>query len=322
MTDAQALGQLIMGRFVGRRPPAAVLGRIRRGELGGVILFRDNLRGGRPAVRAMIARLQRAAADGGNPPLLIAIDQEGGAIRRIAGPPQPSASRMRSVASAQREGERTGRFLAGLGVNLDLAPVADRAQVPDSFLRERSFGRAPADVARRACAFSAGLRTHGVLATLKHFPGLGAARVSTDAAPASIGRPAAGLRRDYAPYARCGKRVGTLVMMSSAVYPELLGSEPAVLSPAAYRRELQGVAGQPITISDDLETPAIAGLQAPARRAILAGLDILLYAKTEAGSQAAYPRLLADVRVRRLRIGRIRSSARRIAVIKQFAARG
>src|SRR5439155_1882723 len=89
---ARLVGQTIMTGFSGRHPSAALLQRIRRGEIGGVILFRGNLAGAAGA-RALVARLQAAAAAGGNPPLLVALDQEGGGC--AAFPTDPRSTRRR-----------------------------------------------------------------------------------------------------------------------------------------------------------------------------------------------------------------------------------
>ncbi|MBJ7330190.1 MAG: glycoside hydrolase family 3 protein [Solirubrobacteraceae bacterium] len=312
----KALGQMIVARYVGDRPPAAFTARVRRGEIGGVILFGDNVRRGPQATLTVIDRLQRAAHAGGHPPLLVAIDQEGGEIRRINGPPARNPRDLTSARQARAAGHAAGRVLRRWGVNLNLAPVADVPTSPSSFLSMRAFGGAPTRVAERACAFTDGLHSGGVGATLKHFPGLGAATTNTDLAPTQIDQPPSATREGYAAYQRCGNDPRTLVMVSSAVYPRLTGTAPAVMSRRTYARELQRAAPGAVTISDDLETPAIAAQTTPGRRAINAGLALLLYARTEASSAQAYPRLLADARAGRIVPGRVRAAAERVVALK------
>lgn len=72
-----------------------------------------------------------------------------------------------------------------------------------------------------------------------------------------------------------------------------------------------------VTISDALETPAIEAQTTPGRRSILAGLDLLLYAKTESASATAYDRLLEDVRSGAIKRKRVREAATAIASLKQ-----
>lgn len=314
LTVEEALGQTVVSRYAGPTPSRSLLRRIRRGQVGGVILFADNLGGSRSAIRRAIDRLQRAARAGGRPKVLVMVDQEGGLVKRLPGPPRTSAAAMRSP---RAEGLATGRMLRSLGITVDLAPVADVAH-RGTFLGSRAFGGEPGEVAREACAFAAGLRQADVAPTLKHFPGLGHARINTDDAPESVDVAAAALRRDYAPYRSCGARPGTLAMLSSAVYPDLLGPEPAVLTPATYERELPRRGAWPVTISDALDTPALAGEARPARRALTAGLDLLLYANTEEASARAHRILLADARAGRIPRARLQEAAQRVLRLKAF----
>ena len=108
-------------------------------------------------------------------------------------------------------------------------------------------------------------------------------------------------------------------MISSASYPNLTGPLPAVMSPLTYQRELRVVssATPPVTISDDLQAGALNGQPTPARAAINAGLDLLLYASTEDGSASAYQLLLADVDDGSISTARIRNAASAIASLKQ-----
>jgi beta-N-acetylhexosaminidase len=315
----RALGQALVGRYGGRAPSDAFVARVRRGELGAVILFADNTAGGVTATRRIVDRLQAAAKAGGNPRLLVMTDQEGGAVKRLPGAPDRAAAAMTSAAVARAQGAATGRLLVRAGVNFDLAPVADVTRVSGSFLGSRSFGRDPEAVAQRACAFAAGLRSAGVAAALKHFPGLGRAAGNTDDGHITIPAKAGSIRADYAPYTRCGGASRTAVMMSSATYPALLGPDaPAVMSAAAYARELKraGVPATTPTISDDLDAAAIAGRTRPAGRALRAGLDLLLYAGSEATSARAYGGLLAQVRSGAVPEARVRAAADAVLRLK------
>jgi beta-N-acetylhexosaminidase len=319
LSPRQALGQMIVARYAGLTPPPTLLRRIGRGEVGGVILFADNV-SSRGQVAASVRRLDRAARAGRHPKVLVMIDQEGGLVKRLPGPPTRAADAMTTAGVALREGRDTGRMLRRLGIDVNLAPVADVAG-PGSFLGSRGFGTDPDTVGGLACAFARGLTSARVAATLKHFPGLGAATTNTDDRPTSIGLGRRALRRGYAAYRECGADRATLVMVASASYPRVLGNAPAVLTKATYEKELQAarVSTTP-TISDDLETPAIAGRRTPARRAVNAGLDLLLYARTEAASAVAFTRLLADVRAKRIPEARVQEAAGRILKLKASLA--
>jgi beta-N-acetylhexosaminidase len=319
-TLARMLGQTIVGRFAGATPPASFLDQIRSGQLGGVILFTENVAGGEATTRALDQQLQHVAKEGGNPPLLIMTDQEGGEVKRLQwAPPKLAAAEMSSSAAAQAEGEATGQALRSVGVNVDLAPVADVVHVADSFLHARSFGSDPAAVAARACSFAAGIASQGVAYTLKHFPGLGRALTSTDVQPTTVNATASELRSDYEPYVACGNNPDGLVMVNSAIYPGLTGSStPAVLSPEIYRTELPlATGGHPVTISDDLQAAALANEPTPGQRALDAGLDMLLYAQSSEASLDAFQGLFADARAGRIPRARIEQAYQAVQTIKR-----
>jgi beta-N-acetylhexosaminidase len=312
------LGQMIVARFSGPEAPASLLARIQAGEVGGVILFGDNIVGGTATTRELTTTLQAAARQGHNPPLLIMTDQEGGEVKRLPGPPTVAPIDMTSSSAAYAQGAETGAMLGSAGINLDLAPVADVERAAGSFLGTRSFGSTPLLVARSACAFAAGLASEHVAFTLKHFPGLGRANGSTDLGPVSIDVSPDSLRTDYAAYRTCGGDSLAAVMVSSATYPQLTGPLPAVMSVATYQHELAlAVPGHsPVTISDDLQSPAITSQIAPARSAINAGLDLLMYAQTDEGSAEAYDRLLAEAQEGLVNRGRIAAADRAIEALK------
>jgi beta-N-acetylhexosaminidase len=310
---------LIVSRYAGTAPDAALLQRIRRGQVGGVILFGENTAGGLAATARGVTRLQDAARRGGSYPLLIMTDQEGGTVKRFAEiPPARSAQAAGSAADARAEGRATGQALRAIGVNVDLAPVADVEQGPGSFLGSRSFGSDPRLVAERACAFAAGLAEMGVAYTLKHFPGLGTADSSTDLSPVSVQADRQQLRASYGAYRRCGRGPRGLVMISSAGYPGLTRSDaPAVVSPEVYGSELAAARITLPTISDDLDAPAMAKLEAPARRALNAGLDLLLFAGAESASAHAYVLLAGDLRRGSLDAVRVARAAESITRLKE-----
>ena len=318
-TATRDLGELIVARYAGLRPPPGLLRRIQERQVGGVILFGDNTAGGVSATQSAIAELQAAARRGGDLPLLIMTDQEGGDIRRLMSMPPFRAPRaMNSAATAQAEGLATGRALRRVGVNVDLAPVADVERVSGSFLGARSFGSSAQAVEQRACAFARGLSQAGVAYTLKHFPGLGEATSSTDGSPVVVDSSSPSLRADYGAYRRCGHGALALVMISSASYPNLSGTVvPAVLSPEIYRVELPRAGVRAVTISDDLDTPAIDTLRSSALRAIDAGLNLLLYAQTEASSADAYAKLLEDLRVGTLSHSRLTQAAESVRALRR-----
>ena len=161
----------------GTRPTPALLGRIRRGEIGGIILFGFNIHD-QTQLRALTTELQSAARAAGRPPLLVvSTDQEGGQVRRLpwAGPAE-SATELGEVercAGSSSPGAARRPLVCGpRGVTVDLAPVAD-VPGPGSFMAadDRTFGASGALVGRAATAFVQGLADARVAASREALPG-------------------------------------------------------------------------------------------------------------------------------------------------------
>ncbi len=312
---------MIVG-FDGLTAPARLLRSIAAGDVAGVILFARNVRT-RPQVRALSARLQ-AARPIGDPPLLVMIDQEGGLVKRLPGPPAHSPAELGRIgdpALARSEGLATGRSLAGVGVNVDLAPVVDVARPGTVMARlGRSYSSDPSTVSRMATAFSAGLAGARVQATAKHYPGLGLARGDEDAKINDIPAPAAELRGvDEAPFAALARaRIG-LVMVSTARYPAL-DSQAALFSRRITSGELRRRSGfTGVAISDDLDTPAAAGLGPPGVRALTAtqaGVDLLLFAQSLDDGARGGRALTAAIRAKLLDRPELERSADRVLALR------
>jgi hypothetical protein len=175
---------------------------------------------------ATTAKLHATSCEIGRP-LLIFVDQEGGSIRRLTwAPPVHSEGQLGRLGSAQTQREATAAAsaLRTAGVDVDLAPVADTLG-PGGFLGDRSFGGTPSLVASLAATFIHAVQAGGIAATAKHFPGLGAARQSTDDHIVSL------LKTPLEPFRSAIEAGVKLVMVSNASYPKLdPGGTPAVFS--------------------------------------------------------------------------------------------
>ncbi len=218
------LGQRIMVTMAGTSPDAALLDGVRAGNVGALIIYGSNIvSSGR--LTAAIRSLQRAAAEGGNPPLLIAIDQEGGGVKRLPGPPSLSPSQMvqtAKVSVATRQGIATGRYLRGFGINFNIAPILDVPTSASSFLyrEDRTFSFSANEVARYGTAFALGQQSQGVAAAAGLFPGLGSATVDTDTQPDERLYPTAAQRAAaLKPYEMLIPRGLEAVMVGNAVFP-------------------------------------------------------------------------------------------------------
>jgi beta-N-acetylhexosaminidase len=314
LTLRQTIGQRMVFAYSGPRPPAALRRRIARGEAAGVILFSRNVRSV-SAVRTQIAELQRikrpAAVDA---PLLVMVDQEGGDVRRLPGPPAAGAAATPSAAAARANGRAAGRLLGGAGVTVNLAPVVDVARPDRALANEgRTYDDDAPGVIAKAGAFANGLRAAGVEPVLKHFPGFGAASINTDNGEARIDLALSELRAvDLRPYAKIETRA---VMLSTAIYPRV-DPRPAAFSRRWVTGELRerlGFTG--VAMTDDLQTPAVARFGTPAQRAFFAmdaGVDLPLFAKDYATGARAAAGIERAVRSGALSRAQLDAGARRV----------
>jgi beta-N-acetylhexosaminidase len=293
LTARQLAGQRLIAGFDGPRAPHAVKEMIGDGRLAGVILFSDNLRS-RHQARRLIRRLQAIHRPKGlRDPLLVMIDQEGGLVKRLPGPPDASALQMgrRGRAYSRRQGAKTARSLSRVGVNVNLAPVLDVGR-PGSAIRaqRRTFGGKPGRVIRTAIPFGTAMERRGVAATAKHFPGLGSASESTDEAVQRIRLSRGKLRRiDERPYRRFAAKHGDVVMISTAIYTHF-SHKPAAFSKRLATAELRSRLGfGGVSISDALGTVSAREFGGPAKvglAAARAGTDLLLFTDHHAAARA------------------------------------
>jgi beta-N-acetylhexosaminidase len=218
------LGQRLMVTMYGPTPDATLLDELRLGDAGGVILYGPNIASS-SQLTSTIRSLQQAAKEGGNPPLLIAIDQEGGGVKRLPGPPTLSPSQMVAtgkVAVAGQQGISTGKYLRGFGINFNIAPVVDVPTSTSSFLYEenRTFSFNANTVARYATAFALGQQSQGIASAAGLFPGLGSAAVDTDDQPDERLYPTTAQRTAaLKPYEMLIPRGLDAIMVGDAAFP-------------------------------------------------------------------------------------------------------
>ena len=313
---ARLAGQMLMVRMEATATQD-LRRRARRGELGGVILFPPE--GTDPqTLAAEVARLDRIAEDAGFPAPLVAIDQEGGEVKRLPDAPPdlapPEIEAAGGAPVAAEEGLATGRALAGIGVDIDLAPVLD-VPAPGSFISSRAFSDDPEVVAELGTAFADGLAEAGVAATAKHFPGLGLAPANTDEESAAIEDSQAELKPGLAPFRAAIESGIPLVMVANAVYPAY---DPDIWPAGLSRPVIEGLLRdelgfEGVVITDDLGAGAIVGAgydeASAALTAVRAGVDLPLFALTD--GSAALAALAGEARSdQRLRERMVESCAR------------
>ena len=274
--------------LVGWRPAGMhpwVAARVADGSLGAVLVTHGNA-DSVAGLRALERGLQELVPTGG--PLLIAADQEGGAVSHLS-PPLPRLPPL-SVLGAiddpvltERAGALQGRLLRDVGVNLDLAPVLDVCTDPNNgVIAGRVFGGDAAKTARHGVAFVRGLAAGGAHQCAKHFPGHGGTHADSHVELPRVGASADALRAvDLVPFRAVAATVSAM-MVAHVVYEGIDREFPASLSSRCVSELLRDDVGfRGVAITDDLEmTPIRAawGVADAAVRSIAAGNDLVTVA--------------------------------------------
>ncbi|MEU7612008.1 glycoside hydrolase family 3 N-terminal domain-containing protein [Micromonospora sp. NPDC049204] len=275
-----ALGTLLAA-YPGPVPPDWAVDLLADG-LAGHTLFGTNVHD--PAQVAA----STAALRSGRPDALIAIDEEGGDVTRLAhatGSPYPGNAALGAigdVALTRRVYRSIGAELAALGITVNLAPTVDVNTADENpVIGTRSFGADPVRVAAHSAAAVTGLQAAGVAACAKHFPGHGATVTDSHHELPTVDAPLSLLRqRDLPPFGAVIAAGARAVMTAHIRVPSLTGADPATFSRAVLvdllRTDL-GFTGAVITDALEMKGAAVAagGVGPAAVRALAAGADLL-----------------------------------------------
>lgn len=303
-----------------------------QGLIGGVYVTRHNIRGRSvEALRAEIAALQDKRRAAGLPPLVVAADQEGGIVGHLAPPltKVPALATLTGLApdeqqaKAEEFGRIHGRELAGLGINLNLAPVLDlkppaRRNRLDfhTLIGQRAIATDPAVVSTIASAYVRGLEESGVGATLKHFPGIGRVRTDTHHFSAHLDTPVKELEvtdwlpfREVLSHSRSALMVGHVTL--TAVDPDRAASHSKRVVDGILRDKWRY---QGVVMTDDLVMGAIYqnDVCKAVVEAINAGVDMLLVAYDGAQFYRVFTCALDGSRQGKLDAAMLRASEARL----------
>ncbi|MDR2255465.1 MAG: hypothetical protein LBE25_05650 [Arthrobacter sp.] len=317
--DRLIAGTLMPG-FQGLTVPAWIEAALADG-LASVCLYGANL--DTPEQLAALAGRLRSLSPGA----LITLDEEGGDVTRLhylTGSPQPGNAvlgRLDDEAATASSAALIAAELAGLGLNLDLAPDADVNSSPQNpVIGSRSFGAEPELVARHTVAWVSGLQGAGVAACVKHFPGHGDTTADSHLAMPRIDVDLETLHaRELVPFRAAIAAGVATVMTSHILVPALDPSGPATFSRAILTDLLRDELGfEGVIVTDALDMKGASGevgIPEAAVRALIAGADLLCL-----GSETS-PELYAQVldavglavREARLPLERLRDAAGRTA---------
>jgi beta-N-acetylhexosaminidase len=331
LSSLQLAGQRVIYSYSGLTVPAALLQAITAGQAAGVIFYSENI-SSEAQIASVIGQLVQAQQQSPiSARLLLMTDQEGGEVRRLPGAPTWSERQIggssNPAAAASSAGTGAGQNLAGVGMNVNLAPVLDVYYQSGNFIDQfqRSYSDQASVVTACGQAFITAQQRTGVAAAAKHFPGLGSATKAqdTDTGPVTLTVSRSELRsKDEVPYPAAIAAGVQLIMMSWAIYPALDAANPAGLSPTVVQGELRGRLGyQRVAVTDALEAGALTAFGSFGQRAVLAaraGVDLLLCGAQDPSQGQAVTSALASA----LDGGQLDSAAFDAAVQRVTALRG
>ena len=237
--------------------------------------------------------------------------------------------RLNQPAETYRQAELTAQTLAGLGFNLNLAPVVDLDANPDNPIikgKRRSFSADPETVARHAAEFVKSHRAHGVLCCSKHFPGHGSAKGDTHLGLVDV--TATWHERELIPYQRLiAAGLCEVIMSAHVINRHLDPGLPATLSRAVQTGLLRDKLGfRGVIVSDDMEMKAISshyGLEQSVLLAVEAGIDVLCFGNNMSYDPDITAKVVAvierGVAAGRLSETRINESCERVLALKRRA---
>ena len=287
-------------------------------KVGGLILFERDARSGEARnisspeqVRQLTSDLQALALLCTGRRLLIAADNEGGAVMRLSTrlgylptPPPQALGDAGDPAATALESRRMGATIREAGINWNLAPVVDVAVNPLNpavVTLGRTFSSDPQQVIIQARAFIQGMHEAGVLTSLKHFPGHGSSRTDSHHGFVDV-TETADLTIELAPYRALIKEGLADSIMTAHVFNRGLDPwNPATLSRFTIKRYLRGKLDyKGLVVSDDLLMGAIRqqyGVEEASILALQASVDMLLISQNQGRvERGAAERVIAAIR--------------------------
>jgi beta-N-acetylhexosaminidase len=336
MSLQQQIGQLLLLFVYTNAYSSALDAPLRDTQVGGVVFF-PNHNGGPlmpttlNGVKQLISDLKARATN----PLLVATDEEGGEVDRLAPyyGPSPSPGSLAASGDPQRAYDQAttdAQRLQELGINVDFAPLADVNQ-GGAIDASRMFGSTTSQVTSFAGKFLDGLQQHGIAGTLKHWPGIGAVPANPDFGLPTLTHTKDQLNQwDFASFRALLSHQPDLIMVTHVLVPAYDSTYPASLSPTLVDGVLRGQLGyQGVVVTDAMEADAITefmqqrGYTDPAQAvgeasvlAILAGEDLIEMPLDPTLERGVVDAVTQAVNTGRISEARLQQSLRRIISLK------
>jgi beta-N-acetylhexosaminidase len=302
LTPRQLAGQRLMVGFEGTELNTDLRLLVDSLKIGGVILFSGNLIEPEQ-IKNLCRSLQAYATSRGNPPLFIAVDQEGGAVARLKQPftQFPGNPHMKDIKEVVHFARITAKELADVGINMNLAPVLDTSpQNIKSIMADRSFGHDPDWVSEMGAAVILHLQHGRIAAVAKHFPGIGRTILDSHAEMPSLDTDLSEMESyDLRPFRNAINLQVACMMLSHILYNKIDPVWPASLSPRIANALLRDkMAFQGVVMTDDLDMGAIRkhyDIKTVITQILSAGIDIALICHKGPNIEQAFEEILTTL---------------------------
>jgi beta-N-acetylhexosaminidase len=299
LTNEQLAGQRLMVGFDGIELNGQLRHLIKHLKIGGLILFSPNIQSPRQ-VKDLCAAVQEYARTCGDPPLFIAVDQEGGQVARFKEPFTrfPGNPFMASIDDALEFATITAAELSQVGVNMNMAPVLD--VVPpgiEGVMSKRVFGSDPRWVATMGATVIDQLQKSAIMAVAKHFPGIGRTTLDSheDLPCIEVDRDQLD-NFDIIPFQSAIAHNVAGIMLSHIAYRKIDPQWPASLSPQIAKHYLRDhLVFNGITLTDDLDMGAIVNhfdIRTAIQQVLKAEIDLALICHQGPNIEIAFEEIL------------------------------
>lgn len=291
-------GQRLMVGFDGTEFSADLEYLIDTLKIGGIILFARNIRTPQQ-IKELTEKVQKYAKDCNQPPLFIAIDQEGGEVARLKKPftlfPEGNPG-ITNANEAQRFADITAEEMKSVGLNMDMAPVMDVE--PDAFegiMNRRVFKGDVNKVSYLGTCVIEHLQKNKIMAVAKHFPGIGRTTLDSHLELPYLDTDANELlETDILPFKASIKKDVSGIMLSHILYEKLDSKWPASLSKKIAKNLLRKKMGfKGLVLTDDLDMKAIQhDMGTQIERILSAEIDIVLICHKSPKIETAFNEIL------------------------------
>lgn len=294
-------------------------------QVGGIILFKDNLKNANQSVSLLNAIKQENTNN--KVPLFLGVDEEGGRISRLPEltklPTNEELGKRNDISLSYNIGKLLGKELSAFGFNLDFAPVLDINSNPHNpIIGDRSFGTDAELVSELGLQMMKGIQSEQVISVIKHFPGHGDTAVDSHKELPIIQKSLEELQAlELIPFKHAVEQGAEVVMVGHILLPKIDSTYPASISERIITdvlREQLGYEG--IIITDDMTMKAILNnleIGESAVSAVKAGNDIVLVAHNYANVKKAIDSIIKAIENGEITEQRIDESVKRILSIKK-----